>query len=527
MCAATCTQWRCGTGECTDCDVGRYFIVNSHDVESSLGRPFAPGIVRAVQLRTGRDQLVRLWSHNTSDYGNVHGRWEPATDSRIGDWELDDEIIFVRQAAERKAAKGEVRVLSIDFVRANRPSPLEKGRYFSLESSQVETVIGRQLVSGETHRVVQLRTGREQLVRLWAPHKRGVTSDYLTVGDVQGRWEPSSAANPGDWHAGDAVVFVQAAHKGRRQTVLSIDFVRGYKPSPRDRGKYFGISQSDATRILGQPLTSGTYRIVQPRTGRDQLARIWVPVMKGLTSDYMMAGDAQGRWEVHAEPGDWQLGDEVVWMVKSRFDAKVVAVGFVPPTPLKDRQALLSWSDLLAVGLEDESDDGSRAIITSTLHASDGSELEDPVEACRHQHVKHVHKQPLPSPRQPSMPSSSPRPPPWPPNLDDLRMRDDILAPRPPAPAPPPAPPELLFEQFWPSPPLPVPVPLSHAFLGGLQGCALHWACESTMGADTTLFSLLGSFLGIAICIRSVRSLSRNSSWGTYETVAGLEQPLP
>ena len=529
LCEDSCSRWTCHLPECAGCDVGRFFRLSSADLSQALQRPFTPGEYRVLQPRTGRDQRVKLWTNPsvTSDMsvGDVQGRWE--FEAGAGDWQVGDSLVFVKQAADRKAVQGDTQVISVDFVRSNRPSPEEKGKYFGLSAAEVSRVLGRELESGELHRVVQVRTGRDADVRLWL-HKSGESADYLTVGDVQGRWEPNEVAAPGDWQKGDSVVFVRASHTGRRSKVLSVDFSRNRKPAPAEGGRYFGLLASEVSRILGQPLIPGTYRVVQERTGRDQLVALWTPVRLGLTSDYMSAGDVQGRWEPAsgAKPGDWMVGDDLVF-VKSHAaagDVKVLSVGFVK----------------------------------SSAEASDEAGGAS-AEGCTRQ-FKHATKvappSPLPPPPSPLPPCPRPpialSPPPSPSrprDADDLRLIAEVLglmpggqsllAPGPPEAlytypsAPPPASPEvLLMHAFFPSPP---PPPPPHAWsAAALLRCPLSASCElqrrgrsHTFSNDTVVIATSAALLAIVVIVRLAAARLRPSSRkADYASILGTDDEL-
>lgn len=165
------------------------------------------------------------------------------------------------------------------------------GKYFNFDSSAAEAALGRPLQSEDSFSVRNERTGNNVQVVIWNNPNGG------SVGDAHGRF--ISGAAPGQWEVGDRITLLGHGEVAGFE-VLSNDHAHGVI------GKYFNFNLADAVQAVGRQL-SGTnrFRVRNERTGTSALVVVWSNPNGGSV------GDAHGRLDSGAAPGDWEVGDSL------------------------------------------------------------------------------------------------------------------------------------------------------------------------------------------------------------------------
>ena len=238
--------------------------------------------------------------------------------------------------------------------------------------------------------------------------------------------------------------------------------------------------------------------MVQQRTGRDQLVRLWTPVKLGLTVDYMTVGDVQGRWEpaASAKPGDWREGDEILF-IKSKgqetHEVHVLALGYV--------------DSVVARG-------------------GDGND-DDVVQSCMRPPKQHLPRLSPPPPRPPY--PQAPSPTPWLPFYDGLMNLEMNAVPASNEASKPPRPPDRLLQGFRPSPPPPPPPPQPMALVE-LVRCPFVAGCTLRVSPDAAALAISLAALCLTILARKLYAcaLARNvRRYASVSVLVDAEDELP
>jgi len=144
-----------------------------------------------VNSRTGEKGAVVLWGNaNGGSSGDAHGRFDPLSARRFGQFQVGDVLRFTR----RRKSSHEITVLADDHAHG----PAETGMYFHFSRADVEVLGKSQSLQGK---VTNDRTGESGEAILWARANGG------SEGDAHGRFHPPSKRRVGQFQRGDVLQF--------------------------------------------------------------------------------------------------------------------------------------------------------------------------------------------------------------------------------------------------------------------------------------------------------------------------------
>jgi len=166
---------------------GRYFNFDITALDTVLGR----SDWHNEKLVIGNGRTVVVWRNpNGGSKGDGHGRYEPYSTTKDGDWAVGDKVTFV------DCRTCTLNVLSTDHKNTNR------GRYFNFDTTALDAILGRTTWHGE-----KLKVGNDKTVVVWRNPNGG------SKGDGHGRYDPYSTTKDGDWAVGDQITFADCPNR--------------------------------------------------------------------------------------------------------------------------------------------------------------------------------------------------------------------------------------------------------------------------------------------------------------------------
>lgn len=123
---------------------------------------------------------------------------EAAQGHQSGAEEAFDAIQAQLETLDNTVVFYSVETLSVDH------SSGRVGRYFNFNMEQVDELLGRTDWSAQTFAVMNSRTGKAGLVKLWRNTNGG------SIGTAHGRFDPSDASANGQWRVGDRALFLSS-----------------------------------------------------------------------------------------------------------------------------------------------------------------------------------------------------------------------------------------------------------------------------------------------------------------------------
>lgn len=166
---------------------GKYFTFENDRIDKIVGQ-WEEVRLLIQNDRTGKIGAAIFWrkpyrGDNSVDYRYGHGRWE----DKSGNWLIGDNVIIIQPSN-----------IQIDVISNTHPK-YGTGKYFSYETSTVDSILGRTNWDGQTFFGKNVRTERIAIVRLWRRPYHGSNLNYR-IG--HGRWEDKA----GGWQKGDRVL---------------------------------------------------------------------------------------------------------------------------------------------------------------------------------------------------------------------------------------------------------------------------------------------------------------------------------
>lgn len=144
-----------------------------------------------VNTRTGESGEAVLWGNaNGGSFGDAHGRFDPFSERRSGQFHVGDVLRFSR----KRKSSHKIRVLADDHAHG----PAERGKYFHFSRDDVEALGHEHFLLGQ---ITNARSGERCRAILWGRANGG------SEGDAHGRFDPPSRTRIGQFQRGDELHF--------------------------------------------------------------------------------------------------------------------------------------------------------------------------------------------------------------------------------------------------------------------------------------------------------------------------------
>eukprot|EP01084_Bolivina_argentea_P130028 229577_1 len=198
--------------------VGKYFNFDQSVVDCMLGYEYLSGSVNNVfYSETNQVTTTKIWrgAHTTDPLSTGQGRKNPSGNANNGDWKVGESVSFegsnfINIACASKTDDGSgCNVLGSKnpprcwFEILSNDHGDRIGKYFNFDRSTVDCILGYEYPTSTIWTVIYSKTMEIRTIRMW----RGAYTDN-TPADGQGRQEPSSEANDGDWEPGEFIAFI-------------------------------------------------------------------------------------------------------------------------------------------------------------------------------------------------------------------------------------------------------------------------------------------------------------------------------